>query len=53
MSARLAAAFTVAGTLAMPRPAARARAAGADAVHVSLPSYAPAVTIPLLEALIA
>lgn len=53
VSDRLAAAFTIAGTL----DACRARlcelhAAGADAVNVSLPSYDPDVAVPLLEALI-
>ena len=54
VSDRLAAAFTVAGSLEECRTRLRAlRAAGADAVNVSLPSYAPEVALPLLEALIA
>jgi F420-dependent oxidoreductase-like protein len=54
VSDRLAAAFTIAGSLAECRARLRAlRAAGVDAVNVSLPSYAPEVALPLLEALIA
>lgn len=54
VSDRLASAFTVAGTIDACRERLRAlRAAGADAVNISLPSYAPQVALPLLEALIA
>ncbi|HEY8516616.1 MAG TPA: LLM class flavin-dependent oxidoreductase [Candidatus Binatia bacterium] len=54
VSDRLATAFTVAGTLEQVRDRLRAlRAAGADAVNVSLPSYAPEVAVPVLEKLIA
>lgn len=53
VSDRLAAAFTVAGTVEECRARLRAlRAAGADAVNVSLPSYEPEVALPLLEALL-
>jgi F420-dependent oxidoreductase-like protein len=54
VSDRLAAAFTVAGSLESCRARLRAlRAAGADAVNVSLPSYEPEVALPLLESLLA
>ena len=52
VSDRLASAFSVAGPLDVCRARLCAlRAAGADAVNVSLPSYAPEVALPLLEAL--
>lgn len=53
VSDRLANAFTIAGPLDDCRARLRAlRAAGADAVNLSLPSYAPQVALPLLEALL-
>ena len=54
VSDRLAAAFTIAGNLDECRARLRGlKAAGADAVNVSLPSYDPEVALPLLESLLA